>query len=265
MSIYSGWKVLAVSTRKGGVLKTSVTTNFAGILSESARVLIVDTDIQGDCALSFGKNPDNFETTIYDVLTGRVKDIRKAIYPLYKNIDILPANDSMLEFEFEVIGRPKFYHQPFHLLREALAPIMNEYDYIVIDTPANFGLVQGNVLAVADRVIIPFQPETYSMRSLVKVISAIDNFRVNHNARLKLLGVVATLVDSRTVLHSEVLSECRKYCFENSIHMFDSVIPRAIRFAASVMYEQKPATLADPKNQFVRNYFDLFREVEKIG
>lgn len=252
--------IIAISTNKGGVLKTSITTNLAGIMSaEGRRVLIVDTDNQGNCALSFGRNPDAAAPTTYDVLIGKAT-AEKAIINVYRNIDMIPANDDMAFFDFDVLREPK-YPAPFGMLRRAMEPIRTAYDVILIDTPPNLGLVTGNVLAAADRVLIPFQPESYSMRSLIKIIQAIDDFRQQHNPGLAVLGVVATLVDARTTLHSQVIQEARRFCAENGIRMFDTVIPRSVRFAAAVAYDRLPATLADAKNPIVAAYRQLYREV----
>lgn len=257
-------KKWAISTNKGGVLKTSITTNLAGALCEKMRILIVDTDNQGNVALSFGKNPDKLETTLYDVLVSG-EDPRKAVINVYKNIDVLPANDDMAFFEFDTLSNQGKYPKPFSLLKTALKSIEGNYDLILVDTPPNLGLTQGNVLSFVDHVLIPFQPENYSMRSLVKILAAINGFKEKHNPELSILGVVATLVDSRTVLHSEILSECRKFCLGKDIKMFDTVIPRSVRFASSIAYAGLPATLTDKNNALVASYFELLKEVEEVG
>lgn len=256
---------IAVSTNKGGVLKTSITTNLAGALSlEGKRVLILDLDNQGNVLLSFGINPDDQETTIYDVLLGEA-DINDAIINVFKNIDVLPANDDMSFFELDCLTNPKDYPEPFLLLRNAMDNLHRDYDYILIDSPPTLGLVLGNILSFASEVLIPFQPESYSMRSLLKIIKAINNFKEKQNPDLSILGVVATLVDQRTTLHSEVLQECRKFCLEHGIKMFESVIPRSVRFASSIAYERKPATLTEKNHPIVGAYFDLLKEVEEVG
>lgn len=256
-------RVIAISTNKGGVLKTSITVNLAGVLAnKKKRVLIVDTDNQGNCLLSFGRNPDAEHGTIYNVLVDGMKP-SDAIQTVYKNIDVLPANDDMTFFELDVLSNPKKFPQPFQLMRKQLAQIRKAYDYILIDTPPNLGLTQANVLSFADSVIIPFQPEQYSMRSLVKIVKAIGDFKDKQNPALTISGVVATLVDSRTVLHSQILQECRKYCAANQIHFFDTVIPRTVRYAANIAYERLPTTLADAKHQAATAYNELYKEVSK--
>lgn len=255
-------KIVAVSTNKGGVLKTSIVTNMAGVLSKKGKILIIDTDNQGDSALSFGHNPDEYKMTLYDVL---VKGARpsEAIVPVYQNIDLLPSNDDMAFFEFDVLTDPKIYPQPFGLLKSAMKEVERNYDYILIDTPPTLGLTQGNVLTYAEQVLIPFQPEAYSMRALVKILKAIKNFKESRNENLTVLGVVATMVDNRTILHSEVMQEARRFCKENGVRMFDIVIPKSVRFASAVAYEGLPATLTNKKNQLVESYYELEREIEK--
>jgi chromosome partitioning protein len=257
-------KIISVSTQKGGVLKSSIVSNLAGLLATSGKkVLIIDTDAQANIALSFGLNPDSFNTTLYDVLIDRIPP-EYAIQNVYKDIDLLSSGEDMTFFEFDVLTNIKKYPQPFRIMKETLSSLYNKYDIILVDTPPNLGLVQGNVLSYAESVLIPFQPEGYSMRSLVKILDAIHNFRDQHNPNLEVLGVVGTLVDSRTTLHSQVLQQCRAYCIENGIRMFETVIPRSVRFAASVAYDRKPATLSDPKHPLVQSYSGLLQELQEV-
>ncbi|MBM7717189.1 chromosome partitioning protein [Bacillus thermophilus] len=258
-------RVIAVSTNKGGVLKTSITTNLAGVYSlEGKKVLIIDTDNQGNAALSFGLNPDNFDSTIYDVLVDGLPP-NQAIVNAYENIDLMPCNDDMAFFEFDILTKINQYPQPFQLMRKHLEPILSNYDVVLIDTPPNLGLTQGNVLSFADHVLIPFQPESYSMRSLVKILKAIDDFKERFNQGLSVLGVVATLVDRRTYLHSQILQECRAYCINNGITLFDTIIPRTVRFASSVAMDGLPATLTDRNNPLIASYFELAKEMDADG
>lgn len=254
-------QVIAISTNKGGVLKTSITVNLAGVLaSQKKRVLIVDTDNQGNCLLSFGLNPDEEKNTIYDVLVAGISPAA-AIRKVHDRISVIPANDDMSFFELDVLGNAKKYSAPFQLMRKNLEQIRRDFEYILIDTPPNLGLTQANVLTFADRVLIPFQPEQYSMRSLVKIVEAIRDFREKQNPDLDILAVVPTLVDSRTVLHSQVLQECRRYCQAHGIRITETVITKTVRFAASVAYDRLPLTLADPKSTAAQIYEKLGKEL----
>lgn len=255
-------EIWAISTNKGGVLKTSITTNLAGLLSKEGNVLIIDTDNQGNASLSFRQNPDNFEHTLYDVLINNLP-AKDAIINLYENIDILPSNDEMTFFDFDVLANRDNYPNPFSILKDAVDGLRADYDFILVDTPPNIGLVTGNVLALVDKVIIPFQPETYSQRSFIKILEAIDSFKENHNSKLEVLGVVCTLVDARTSLHSEMITLLRKLCIERGIKCFDTVIPRSVRFASSVAYEGLPATLTSVKQPLVAAYIELLEEIKE--
>ncbi|GAA3314913.1 hypothetical protein GCM10020331_008660 [Ectobacillus funiculus] len=165
-------KVLAFSTNKGGVFKkSSATVNTAGAwASQGKRVLIIDMDNQGNSILSFGQNPDSFEYTTYDVLVdGLAAEV--AIVNVHENVDVLPANDDFTFFEFDVLTDKRFTKRAvlFLLLKKnAVNHLRNEYDIILVDSPPTLALTQGNILSFVDYVIIPFQPEPYSQRSLVK-------------------------------------------------------------------------------------------------
>lgn len=233
--------VISVSTNKGGVLKTTTVTNLAAVLSRHGkRVLIVDTDNQGNAALSFGINPDQLEHTVYDLIMHNT-NAKEMIVPVHDQIDLIPANDDMTFLEHD-LWRTWKKQTPHRLLREALKPIITEYDYVLIDTAPNLGIATGNALVASDSVLIPFQPESYSMRSLSKIIRAIKDYR-EHNPDLNILGVVATLVDSRTNLHSTVLQECRKFCDHQNVRLFETSIPRTVRFANSIAYFGHPVSM----------------------
>src|SRR5690625_4350920 len=155
-------KVIAVMTNKGGVLKTSLTTNIAGVLAERGKkVLIIDSDNQGNVGVSFGLNPDEYDSSIYNVLLENMS-IKEALVKVHSNIDVVVANDDMNDFELNVLINFKEYDNLFNMLETPIEEIKGEYDYILVDTAPNLGLTNGNVLAVVDEVIIPFQPEAYS-------------------------------------------------------------------------------------------------------
>jgi chromosome partitioning protein len=259
-------QVWAIPARKGGVLKTSLIVNLAGALaSKGKKVAIVDLDSQGNSIVAFGGNPDVIEYTVYDLLTIKNASVQPSIQSVYKNIDIIPANEKMDDLDFEVIPNREKYPFPFTLLRDALHGIRCDYDYILIDTPPNSVLIQSNALMFADKVIIPYQPESFSMRSLVKTVAAVNKFKEKHNPNLNLLGVVATLVDNRTNVHIEILNETRRYCRKKKIPIFNTIIPRLTRGAADIAYNRLPTTIASPKDRLSEHYFDLLEEVEDLG
>lgn len=252
--------IIAIANNKGGVLKTSLSVNLAGLFAtHGKKVLIVDGDNQGNVSLSFGKNPDTFESTIYDVMIGSA-EAKDSIVNLYEGIDVLPANDDLQFLEFDVLTDRNKYKKPFQLLKDSLSSLKG-YDVIIVDGPPNLGLMAGNILNFTHEVLIPFQPEKYSMRSLVKMLNFIVDFREKINPSIQVKGVVATLVDRRTALHDQILKECRKYCLLNHITLYDTVIPRSIRGASGVAYENLPVTLIQNQNSLKAAYSQLFEEL----
>lgn len=238
--------LLAISTNKGGVLKTSITTHVAGVFArEGKKVLIVDADNQGNAYLSFGKNPDKLKTSLYEVLIDFVP-ADYAIQKVHKNIDILPSNDKMAFLDYHVWKDQKMYPNPFLLLKVALREHISKYDVVLFDTPPNVGLALSNVLAMVNRVVIPFQPEMYSVRSLIKIIALIQDFKRDHNPGLEIAGVVTTLFDNRVKLHKQNVTEARKFCDKNGIRFFSTIIPRSAQFPNSIAYEKAPLTVSKP-------------------
>jgi len=254
-------KVISIIQNKGGCGKTMSTISIAGVFAQQGkRVLIVDMDNQGNSLFSFGKNPDKYETTIYDVLVNGA-DPMDAIVNVHENIDVLPANDDMGFFEIDVLRRYRDNNDAeFFLLRQAIEPIRKHYDLIFIDTPPMVGLNVGNVLNATDYVLIPMNPESFTMRSLTKVIDRVNEFKTT-NPGLDMLGIFGTMVKRATVLHSDVLQKTREYAQKNNLKMFDTTIPNSIRFANSVAYEGKPAVLTDANNELIQSYFELTDEI----
>lgn len=256
-------RIIAVSTNKGGALKTSLVTNIAGVLSKTHRVLIVDADQQGNSLFTFGISPRKLKITLYDVLAEGAK-VESVILNVHENIDIVPSNQDMALLEFNMIQSPEKFPKPFELMKKALAPIIDKYDYILVDTPPNTGLIQANVLSFVQQVIIPFQPEAYSRLSLITMLDFIGDFKEHHNKELSILGVVGTMVDFRTTVHVTIMADCEKYCAEHRIRVFKTSIPRSIRFASTVAFNSLPATLVDSgKHPIVNKYINLTREVEE--
>jgi chromosome partitioning protein len=255
-------EVYAVSMNKGGVGKTSLVSNLAGAITKQLKkkVLIIDTDGQGNASIAFGLNPQEFDDTVYDIIVNN-KPVNEVIISISKYIDIIPANNDMNFLEFDILPNIKQYEKPFQLLKKALNQVKESYDYIFIDTPPSMGLVAGNVLAASDKVIIPFVPETFAVSGLVRIVDAIEDFKSRENHSLKVAGVVGMMVDRKTNLHNEMLQQARRYCLENDLTMYETIIPKSIRFANSTAYEGNPATLTDYNNPMVSAYFELMNEV----
>lgn len=257
-------EIFAISMNKGGVGKTSLVTNLAGAIDKQLKkkVLIIDTDGQGNSSIAFGiTQPNDIENTIYDVLMGE-KKIEDVVIKISSNLHICPANKDMNFLEFDILPNLDKHGEPFKLLSKHVKSIQDQYDYIFIDTPPSMGLVSGNVLSVADKVIIPFAPETFGVNGLINVIEGVNDFKSSHNPNLEIAGVVGMMVDSRTSLHPELLKQARMYCYEHDIKMYDTIIPASVRFANATAYDGVPATWTKlKKNDVVQAYHDLLKEV----
>lgn len=254
-------KVFGILMNKGGVGKTSLVTNLAALLSDQGkRVLIVDTDGQGNASLAFGEVPNQHAYTISDVLLGKL-DLSGITVSLTDMLDLAPANDDMNMLEFEVLSKLKTYTQPFQLLSPAIREARERYDYVLIDTPPAMGLVAGNVLAVADRLLVPFVPDTFGVQGFIRVVESVQEFEEEQGIEVQIGGVVGTMVKRRTNLHSEMLEQAEEYCKENEIRMFNTIIPESIRFASAIAYDRKPVVWVDPKHAVTVAYKSLLKEV----
>ena len=260
-------EIIVIAANKGGVGKTSLVTNLAGAIitrKPKKKILIVDMDGQGNAGVAFGINPNTLDKTVYDVLINK-SSVDETKIEVINGIDLLPANQNMDVWEMEVLTNNDNKASPFSHLKNAIDPIKHLYDYILIDTPPSLGLTTGNALVATNKVIIPFVPETFAILGLTRVVETMNDFTQRVNPKLKLAGVVGTMVDQRTTLHNEMMQQARKYCFQHKLHMFETVIPRSIRFANSTAYNGKPATLTDANNNIVSAYFDLSVEVVSLN
>lgn len=254
----------AVMTNKGGVGKTSLSTNVAAALhltKPDKKILILDTDGQANASVAFNQKPK--ENTLYDCMIEGV-DPREAIINLRENLDLLPSSDDMNFLEFEVLTNLKKYPDPFRLFRDVLQKIESEYDYIFIDSPPGMGLIAGNILSAVDHVVIPFMPETFSVKGLIKVIKYIREFQQEKGIKADIAGVAVMMIDGRSSLHSQLALQARIYCDQQNIRMYNTRIPRTVRFANATAAFGMPAVLADPNNEMVSVYFDLMKEVVGI-
>ncbi|OMI07685.1 hypothetical protein BVL54_19875 [Bacillus paralicheniformis] len=260
-------KVFTVAMHKGGAGKTSLLTNLVGGLTvkyPDKRILVIDTDSQANALMAFGGSPQEFPTGVHNLFLGD-RDVKDCIYRLLDNVDIIPSTDEMDFIEFEVLLDEWRREEPFNKLDTAIEDIRDEYDYIFIDTPPSMNLITGNALKVSDEVIIPFQPETFGVNGIMKVLKTINDLNESLNSDIKVFGVVGMMVDSRASLHTMLVQDARKYCSERGIHMFDAVIPKSVRFANATAFEGLPATMVESEDRkrhhIVNAYYDLLDEM----
>ncbi|MHC5250403.1 ParA family protein [Enterococcus sp. LJL90] len=255
-------KKIAVSTNKGGALKTSITTNLGGVFANAGfKVLLMDLDNQGNIGITFGINPDDVEFTIYDILTEPNFSISQAIINVSKNLDIIVANDDMAYLEMDVLTDNNKFPDPLNLLQKPLKALDKLYDFIIIDTPPAMGMISANVFNSVEDIIIPYHPEVYSFRSMVKSIKSINNFKKTNN----LLDIKAVVpVKVRNVLtHEAFLQSAAALCEQNGITMTKTQIPESIKYAESIGKYKRPVTLLQDTNRSVEAYKEIYLELMK--
>jgi chromosome partitioning protein len=248
-------KVVALCNQKGGVGKTTSTINLGAALTEfGRRVLIVDFDPQGALSVGLGMPAHMLEKTIYNVIIERSITISDAIIRTgVENMDLLPSNIDLSAAEVQLVaevGRE-------HTLVRALRPVIDVYDYILIDCQPSLGLLTVNALAAADGVLIPLECEYFSMRGVALLTDTIEKVRERLNPKLEITGILATMYDPRTVHSREVMARVVER-FGDVV--FDAVINRTVRFPETTV-AGAPITVWAPRSAGAKAYRLLAREV----
>lgn len=252
-------RVIAMCNQKGGVGKTTTTINLGAALAEyGRRVLIVDFDPQGAASVGLGINALDMEQTIYTLLMNPKADVRATVcHTATENLDIIPANIDLSAAEVQLVNEVARESALARVLRHVEA----DYDVILIDCQPSLGLLAVNALTAAHGVIVPVEAEFFALRGVALLVETIETVRDRINPRLKIDGIVATMVDSRT-LHSREVLQRLKEAFGNLV--FDTRIGRTIKFPdASVATE--PITSYAPNHAGAHAYRRLAREVIARG
>jgi chromosome partitioning protein len=247
-------RTICIANQKGGVAKTTTAINLSACLAVSGRrVLLVDTDPQGNATSGLGVDRDKLEASVYDLLLGEVETEQVIIKSLMENLDLIPANISLAGAEIEMVGMDNRECR----LREALKTIKNNYDYIFIDCPPSLGLLTINALTAADRVLIPIQCEYYALEGVGQLLQTINLVQRRLNPKLELEGVLLTMFDARTNLAIQVVDEVKGY-FGNKV--FNTIIPRNVRLSEAPSHG-KPVIDYDPRSKGAILYQELAQEV----
>jgi len=247
-------KIIAICNQKGGTGKTTTAVNLAAALAElNKRVLIVDSDPQGNATSGVGVNKSELELSVYDLLLQRVKAEEALIKDVCPNLDIIPCNINLTGAEIELVGVLSRETR----LKKALATVSDNYDYIFIDSPPSLGLLTLNSLVASEEIIIPIQCEFYALEGVSQLLNTLNLIKDGLNSNLKICGVLLTMADYRTNLTTEVIREIKDY-FKTEV--FETIIPRNIRLSEAPSFG-KPITSYDSNSIGANKYRALALEV----
>jgi chromosome partitioning protein len=248
-------RVLTLVNQKGGVGKTTTAINLSAYLAQFGRkVLLIDLDPQANATSSLGINKYEVKCGTYEILLGAEPVSPNILLNPKLKINLLPSSPALAGAEVELIeleGRET-------RLRDALKPVVERYDYIIIDCPPSLSLLTVNGLAAArDGVIIPVQCEYLALEGIGQLTHTLNRVRLNLFPELRIRGVVLTMFDGRTNLSADVVREVRKF-FPNQV--YDTIIPRSVRLAEAPSYGL-PISIYAPESSAARAYASLALEL----
>jgi chromosome partitioning protein len=247
-------RIIAIANQKGGVGKTTTAINLSSCLAMAEkRTLLVDIDPQANTTSGVGFDKTNMENSVYDIFIGR-REILDIIKPTELSfLNVAPSSINLVGAEVELVSMMSREH----ILEKALIPIVDNYDYVLIDCPPSLGLLTINALTAAGSVIIPIQCEYYALEGLSQLLQTIQLVQENLNPALKIDGVLLTMYDSRLNLSRQVADEARR--FFNS-RVYDTIINRNVRLSEAPSFG-KPIIMYDILSTGAENYMALTKEV----
>ena len=247
-------KIYAIVNQKGGVGKTTTAVNLGASLAESGkRVLIIDVDPQANATSGVGLKVDEIDKTLFDLLNDAVS-VDQTIYPTsVENLHVIPAGADLSGAVVTLLNK----ENREYLLKDALVPVSELYDFILLDCPPSLGILTINALAAAQKIMVPVQCEYYAMEGLSRLMDLVDLMKRDVNPGLELGGIILTMFDPRTKLNQEVVKETKKH-FNDLV--FESIIPRNVRISEAPSFGQ-PISVYAKQSAGADAYRKLAKEV----
>lgn len=251
-------RIIAIANQKGGVGKTTTSINLSASLAEKGKkVLVIDTDPQGNTTSGFGVDKNDLDDTIYELILGECSIEDCIIKDVVANVSILPSNVNLAAAEIELIG----VERKEYILKKEVDWVKDQYDFIIIDCPPSLNTLTINALTTADSVLVPIQCEYYALEGLSQLIHTVNLVKERLNPDLDMEGVVFTMFDSRTNLSTQVVENVKNHLNQT---VYNTLIPRNIRLAEAPSYGQ-PINIYDPKSAGAEAYMKLAEEVIKYN
>ena len=245
--------VWAVVNQKGGVGKTTTAVNLAAYLADGRRVLLIDTDPQGNATSGCGIDRRTVTADTYTVLVQDqpIREARKAT--TVPGLDVLPATINLAATEIELLNR----EEREFVLKKAIDAIADDYDFVIIDSPPSLGMITVNTLTAANQVLIPLQCEYYALEGITQLLEITERVRLHLNPDLTIGKVILTLFDGRTNLANQVMQEVKSYFGET---VSPTVVPRNIRLSEAPSFGQ-PISVYDPRSKGAIAYETIAKEL----